>query len=239
MTESGAPSRAPFFTKFGPSKTESGIWPANEEKLLHGRAQSESHSTRTPGKVGVKNIATGRSSRAPSHLTTRSYQLRHQNRRQSTSARSWIELPQLTLLQSDIALSPAVIAEYHRLKDTPCQDYRITRGLFHGPKERQPIAPVQAAPKEEEAVAAEKEDEGAAGGEDKKEEGAVGGEDSEEEETLQLLYESLSIEEPTQAPIPPPPKPTEPTRQARSRGRGQTGTQLSKGDQVNEGRAET
>ncbi|KZS00498.1 Uncharacterized protein APZ42_003175, partial [Daphnia magna] len=61
---------------------------------------------------------------------------------------------------------------------------------------------------------------GAVGGEEKREEGAVGGEDSEEDETLQLLYESLSIEEPTQAPIPTPPKPTGPTRQGRARGRG-------------------
>jgi hypothetical protein len=35
-----------------------------------------------------------------------------------------------------------------------------------------------------------------------------------------LLYETLSIEEPTQAPIPPKPKPIEPPRQGRSRGRG-------------------
>ncbi len=109
--------------------------------------------------------------------------------------------------------TPADIAEYQRLINTPFQDYRITRGLLHGPRQRQPIVPVQAVPREE-------EEEGAVGGEDKKEEGAVGGEDSEEEETLQLLYEILSIEEPTQAPIPPPPKPTEPTRQGRSRGRG-------------------
>jgi hypothetical protein len=60
--------------------------------------------------------------------------------------------------------SPAVIAEYHRLKDTPCQDYRITRGLLHGPRQRQPIVPVQAVPKEERAVAAE-EEEVAVGGE--------------------------------------------------------------------------
>ncbi len=103
-------------------------------------------------------------------------------------------------------------AEFARQISAPAvQDFRITRGLFHGPKQHQPIAPVQAA--------AEVEEDGAVGGENKKEEGAVGGEDS-EEETLQLLYESLSIEEPTQAPIPPPPKPTEPTRQGRSRGRG-------------------
>ncbi|KZR96167.1 Uncharacterized protein APZ42_009652, partial [Daphnia magna] len=67
--------------------------------------------------------------------------------------------------------------------------------------------------------AAAAEEEGAVG-QEKREEGAVGGEDSEEDETLQLLYESLSIEEPTQAPTPTPPKPTEPTRQGRSRGRG-------------------
>ncbi|KZS00492.1 Uncharacterized protein APZ42_003181, partial [Daphnia magna] len=49
--------------------------------------------------------------------------------------------------------------------------------------------------------------------EEKRVEGAVGGEDSEEDDTLQLLYESMSIEEPTIAP-------TEPTRQSRARGRG-------------------
>ncbi|EFX81862.1 hypothetical protein DAPPUDRAFT_241835 [Daphnia pulex] len=113
---------------------------------------------------------------------------------------------------STYQLSPADIAEYHRLLNTPCQDYRITRGLLHGPRQRQPIVPVQAVPREEGAVATE-EEKGAVGGEDKKEEGAVGGEDSEEVEALQLLYESLSIEEPIQAPIPPTPKPTEPTRQ--------------------------
>jgi hypothetical protein len=106
--------------------------------------------------------------------------------------------------------TPADIAEYHRLRNTPCQDFRITRGLLHGPRQRQPNEPVQAVPREE----------GAVGGENKKEEGAVGGEESEEEEALQLLYESLSIEEPTQDPIPPAPKPTEPPRQGRSRGRG-------------------
>jgi hypothetical protein len=108
--------------------------------------------------------------------------------------------------------SPAERDEFARQISAPAtQDFRITRGLFHGPKQHQPIAPVQAA--------AEVEEEGAVGGEDKRE-GAVGGEDIEEDETLQLLYESLSLEEPTQAPIPPPPKPTEPTRQGRSRGRG-------------------
>jgi hypothetical protein len=108
--------------------------------------------------------------------------------------------------------SPAERDEFARQISAPAtQDFRITRGLFHGPKQHQPIAQVQAA--------AEVEEEGAVGGEDKRE-GAVGGEDIEEDETLQLLYESLSLEEPTQAPIPPPPKPTEPTRQGRSRGRG-------------------
>ncbi|KAK4030302.1 hypothetical protein OUZ56_023300 [Daphnia magna] len=97
-----------------------------------------------------------------------------------------------------------------RISAPATQDFRITRGLFHGPKQHQPNVPVQAAAAEEE---------GAVGGEEKRVEGAVGGEDSEEDETLQLLYESLSIEEPTQAPTTPP-KPTEPTRQGRSRGRG-------------------
>ncbi len=108
--------------------------------------------------------------------------------------------------------SPAERAEFVRQISAPAtQDFRITRGLFHGPKQHQPIAPVQAA--------AEVEEEGAVDGEDERE-GAVGGEDSEEDETLQLLYESLSLEEPTQAPIPPSPKPTEPTLQGRSRGSG-------------------
>jgi hypothetical protein len=109
--------------------------------------------------------------------------------------------------------TPAERAEFARqISAPPVQDFRITRGLFHGPKQHQPIAPVQAA--------AEVEEEGAVGAEEKREEDAFGGEDSEEDETLQLQYESLSLEEPTQAPIPPPPKPTEPTRQGRSRGRG-------------------
>jgi hypothetical protein len=107
--------------------------------------------------------------------------------------------------------TPAERAEFDRLISAPdVQDFRITRGLLHGPRQRQPNEPVQAVPREE----------GAVGGENKKEEGAVGGEESEEEEALQLLYESLSIEEPTQDPIPPAPKPTEPPRQGRSRGRG-------------------
>ncbi|XP_045023765.1 uncharacterized protein LOC116934564, partial [Daphnia magna] len=100
--------------------------------------------------------------------------------------------------------TPAERAEFARQISAPAtQDFRITRGLFHGPKHQQPDEPVQAAAAEEKRV-----------------EGAVGGEDSEEDDTLQLLYESLSIEEPTQAPIPTPPKPTEPTRQGRARGRG-------------------
>ncbi|XP_045035118.1 uncharacterized protein LOC123475944 [Daphnia magna] len=108
--------------------------------------------------------------------------------------------------------TPAERAEFARQISAPAtQDFRITRGLFHGPKQHQPNVPVQAAAAEEE---------GAVGGEEKREEGAVGDEDSEEDETLQVLYVSLSIEEPTQAPIPTPPKPTEPTRQGRSRGRG-------------------
>jgi hypothetical protein len=91
--------------------------------------------------------------------------------------------------------SPAERAEFARQISAPAtQDFRITRGLFHGPKQHQPIAPVQAA--------AEVEEEGAVGGEDEREKGAVGGEDSEEDETLQLLNESLSLEEPTQAPHP-------------------------------------
>jgi hypothetical protein len=64
------------------------------------------------------------------------------------------------------------------------------------------------------------EEEGAVGGTEEKEEGAVGGEASEEDDTLQMLCESLSIEETIQAPIPPTPIQTEPTRQGRSRGRG-------------------
>jgi hypothetical protein len=63
------------------------------------------------------------------------------------------------------------------------------------------------------------EEEEAVGGTEEKEEGEVGGEAREEDDTLQMLYESLSLEEQTQAPIPPPP-PTEPTRQGRTRGRG-------------------
>jgi hypothetical protein len=104
-------------------------------------------------------------------------------------------------------------AIYFDYYDTPrfhyaknCRD----RGLLHSPRQRQPNEPVQAVPREE----------GAVGGENKKEEGAVGGEESEGEKALQLLYESLSIEEPTQSPIPPALKPTEPPRQGRSRGRG-------------------
>ncbi|KAK4017728.1 hypothetical protein OUZ56_033443 [Daphnia magna] len=80
--------------------------------------------------------------------------------------------------------TPAERAEFARQISAPAtQDFRITRGLFHGPKQHQPNVPVQAAAAEEE---------GAVGGEEKREEGAVGGEDSEEDETLQLLYESLS-----------------------------------------------
>ncbi|KZR96055.1 Uncharacterized protein APZ42_009828, partial [Daphnia magna] len=102
--------------------------------------------------------------------------------------------------------TPAERAEFARQISAPAtQDFRITRGLFHGPKQHQPNVPVQAAAEEE----------GAVGGEEKRVEGAVGGEDSEEDDTLQLLYESLSIEEPTQTPIP-----TDPTRQGRARGRG-------------------
>jgi hypothetical protein len=63
------------------------------------------------------------------------------------------------------------------------------------------------------------EEEEAVGGTEEKEEGEVGGEAREEDDTLQMLYESLSLEEQTQVPIPPPP-PTEPKRQGRSRGRG-------------------
>lgn len=108
--------------------------------------------------------------------------------------------------------TPAERAEFARQISAPAtQDFRITRGLFHGPKQHQPNVPVQAAAAEEA---------GAVGGKEKRVEGAVGGEDSEEDDTLQLLYESLSIEEPTQAPILTPPKPTEPTRQGRARGRG-------------------
>jgi hypothetical protein len=59
------------------------------------------------------------------------------------------------------------------------------------------------------------EEEGAVGGTEEKEEGAMGGETSEEDDTLQMLCESLSIEETTQAPIPPTPIQTEPTRQGR------------------------
>ncbi|XP_045023847.1 uncharacterized protein LOC123468635 [Daphnia magna] len=108
--------------------------------------------------------------------------------------------------------TPAERAEFARQISAPAtQDFRITRGLFHGPKQHQPNVPVQAAAAEEA---------GAVGGKEKRVEGAVGGEDSEEDDTLQLLYESLSIEEPTQAPILTPPKPIEPTRQGRARGRG-------------------
>ncbi|XP_032796893.2 uncharacterized protein LOC116933145, partial [Daphnia magna] len=108
--------------------------------------------------------------------------------------------------------TPAERAEFARQISAPAtQDFRVTRGLFHGPKQHQPNVPVQAAAAEEA---------GAVGGKEKRVEGAVGGEDSEEDDTLQLLYESLSIEEPTQAPIVTPPKPIEPTRQGRARGRG-------------------
>ncbi|EFX66054.1 hypothetical protein DAPPUDRAFT_116723 [Daphnia pulex] len=109
--------------------------------------------------------------------------------------------------------TPDQIAEFQRqIEEPPAKDYRITRGLFHGPKQHQAIAPAQAA--------AEVNEEGAVGGTEEKEEGAVGGETSEEDDTLQMLCESLSIEETIQAPIPTTPIQTEPTRQGRSRGRG-------------------
>ncbi|EFX66794.1 hypothetical protein DAPPUDRAFT_262588 [Daphnia pulex] len=109
--------------------------------------------------------------------------------------------------------TPDQIAEFQRqIEEPPAQDYRITRGLFHGPKQHQAIAPTQAA--------AEVEEEGAVSRTEEKEEGAVGGETSEEDDTLQMLCESLSIEETTPAPVPPTPIQTEPTRQGRSKGRG-------------------
>ncbi|EFX76755.1 hypothetical protein DAPPUDRAFT_248419 [Daphnia pulex] len=109
--------------------------------------------------------------------------------------------------------TPAQIAEFQSQSSAPpVQDFRITKGLFHSPKYHHLIAPVQAA--------VEVEEEGAVGGTEEKEEGAVGGETSEEDDTLQMLCESLSIEETTPAPIPPTPIQTEPTRQGRSRGRG-------------------
>ncbi len=88
---------------------------------------------------------------------------------------------------------------------------------MHGPRRHQLNEAVQAVPREKRAIGGEKE-EGAVG--EKKEEGAVEGEESEEEEALQVLYESLSIEEPAPAPITPAPRPTETPRQSRSRGRG-------------------
>jgi hypothetical protein len=70
--------------------------------------------------------------------------------------------------------TPAERAEFARqISAPPVQDFRITRRLFHGPKQHQPIAPVQAA--------AEVEEEGAVGAEEKREEDAFGGEDSEED----------------------------------------------------------
>jgi hypothetical protein len=61
--------------------------------------------------------------------------------------------------------TPAERAEFDRLISAPdVQDFRITRGLLHGPRQRQPNEPVQAVPREEGAVAAEEEEEGAVGG---------------------------------------------------------------------------
>lgn len=88
---------------------------------------------------------------------------------------------------------------------------------MHGPRRHQLNEAVQAVPREEGAIGGEKEEEAVG---EKKEEGAVGGEESEEEEALQVLYESLSIEEPAPAPITPAPRPTETPRQSHSRGRG-------------------
>lgn len=104
------------------------------------------------------------------------------------------------------------MAEFRRqIEAPPDGDYRITRGLFHGPKQHRTIEPAQAA--------AEAEEEGAVGGTEEIEEGKFGGESS-DDDTLQVLCESLSLEEQTPAPIPTPPKQSEPTRQGRSRGRG-------------------
>ncbi|EFX61684.1 hypothetical protein DAPPUDRAFT_272214 [Daphnia pulex] len=109
--------------------------------------------------------------------------------------------------------TPAEWAEIKRqLTEKPVQDFRITRGLFTSPKQHQAIAPAQAA--------AEVEEEGAFGGTEEKEEGTVESETSEEDDTLQMLCDSLSLEEQIPAPIPPTPIQTEPTRQGRSRGRG-------------------
>jgi hypothetical protein len=104
------------------------------------------------------------------------------------------------------------VAEFQQqISERPAQDYRITRGLFTGPKQHRTIEPAQAA--------AEVEEEGAVGGTEETEEGKFGGESS-DDDTLQVLCDSLSLEEQTPAPIPPTPTQAEPTRQGRSRGRG-------------------
>jgi hypothetical protein len=104
------------------------------------------------------------------------------------------------------------VAEFQQqISARPAQDYRITRRLFTGPKQHRTIEPAQAA--------AEVEEEGAVGGTEETEEGKFGGESS-DDDTLQVLCDSLSLEEQTPAPIPPTPIQAEPTRQGRSRGRG-------------------
>ncbi|EFX75858.1 hypothetical protein DAPPUDRAFT_107533 [Daphnia pulex] len=108
--------------------------------------------------------------------------------------------------------TPAEWAEIKKkLTEKPVQDFRITKGLFTGPKQHRTIEPAQAA--------AEVEEEGAVGGTEETEEGKFGGEIS-DDDTLQVLCDSLSLEEQTPAPIPPTPIQAEPTRQGRSRGRG-------------------
>lgn len=108
--------------------------------------------------------------------------------------------------------TPAQIAEFQRqIEERPAQDFRITKGLFTGPRQHRTIEPAQAA--------AEVEEEGAVGGTEETEEGKFGGEIS-DDDTLQVLCDSLSLEEQTPAPIPPTPIQAEPTRQGRSRGRG-------------------
>ncbi len=108
--------------------------------------------------------------------------------------------------------TPAEWAEIKKkLTEKPVQDFRITKGLFTGPRQHRTIEPAQAA--------AEVEEEGAVGGTEETEEGEFGGEIS-DDDTLQVLCDSLSLEEQTPAPIPPTPIQAEPTRQGRSRGRG-------------------
>ncbi len=108
--------------------------------------------------------------------------------------------------------TPAQLAEFRRqIEAPPDGDYRVTRGLFTGPRQHRTSQPTQAA--------AEVQEEGAVGGTEEIEEGKFGGESS-DDDTLQVLCESLSLEEQTPAPIPPTPTQIEPTRQGRSRGRG-------------------